>query len=201
MARKCEDIVPETANKTNFAENCKKPILAISSHDVVEVAAAASTSPSASSSKQLDEEADEILLIALNKIDSPAPSLRSLKGTDVSEETNSNVVGGGGGTSSSRRKPQLIEKTPIMSVKTETTTKSSKGSELGMGGAGAVLAGGSNDSTTVVVDDLGSTDEVKVFEDEGDRDDEKMSVEHMLEEKSSLIDFTENEVRTVECNA
>ena len=43
--------------------------------------------------------------------------------------------------------------------------------------------------------DLCSTDEVKVFKDEGDRDDEKMSVEHnLLEEKSSLIDFTENEV-------
>lgn len=42
-------------------------------------------------------------------------------------------------------------------------------------------------------DDLGSTDEVKVFKDEGDREDEKLS-ENLLEEKSSLIDLTESEV-------
>lgn len=44
-------------------------------------------------------------------------------------------------------------------------------------------------------DDLGSTDEVKVFKDEGDREDENLSSEHLLvEEKSSLIDLTECEV-------
>lgn len=43
-------------------------------------------------------------------------------------------------------------------------------------------------------DDLGSTDEVKVFKDEGDREDEKISSENLLEEKSSLIDLTESEV-------
>ncbi|XP_059226295.1 protein pangolin, isoforms A/H/I/S-like [Stomoxys calcitrans] len=40
-------------------------------------------------------------------------------------------------------------------------------------------------------DDLGSTDEVKIFKDEGDRDDETVSSENLLEEKSSLIDLTE----------
>lgn len=47
-------------------------------------------------------------------------------------------------------------------------------------------------------DDLGSTDEVKVFKDEGDREDEKISSENLLEEKSSLIDLTESEVSTQE---
>ncbi|XP_067621231.1 protein pangolin, isoforms A/H/I/S [Eurosta solidaginis] len=42
-------------------------------------------------------------------------------------------------------------------------------------------------------DDLGSTDEVKVFKDEGDREEEKISSENLLEEKSSLIDLTESE--------
>lgn len=46
-------------------------------------------------------------------------------------------------------------------------------------------------------DDLGSTDEVKVFKDEGE--DEKRSSENLTEEKSSLIDLTESEVRRVEC--
>lgn len=44
-------------------------------------------------------------------------------------------------------------------------------------------------------DDLGSTDEVKIFKDEGDHEDEKISSENLLvEEKSSLIDLTESEV-------
>ncbi|XP_017778497.1 PREDICTED: protein pangolin, isoforms A/H/I/S isoform X3 [Nicrophorus vespilloides] len=42
-------------------------------------------------------------------------------------------------------------------------------------------------------DDLGSTDEVKVFKDEGDGEDEKRSSENLTEEKSSLIDLTESE--------
>ncbi|XP_055628139.1 protein pangolin, isoforms A/H/I/S-like [Toxorhynchites rutilus septentrionalis] len=45
-------------------------------------------------------------------------------------------------------------------------------------------------------DELGSTDEVKVFKDEGDQNDEKLS-ENLLEEKSSLIDLTESEEKTV----
>lgn len=45
-------------------------------------------------------------------------------------------------------------------------------------------------------DDLGSTDEVKVFKDEGDRDDEKNPSENLFEEKSSLIDLTESEEKT-----
>ncbi|GBP18582.1 hypothetical protein EVAR_14352_1 [Eumeta japonica] len=43
-------------------------------------------------------------------------------------------------------------------------------------------------------DDLGSTDEIKVFKDEGDGEDEKSSSENLREEKSSLIDWTESEV-------
>lgn len=44
-------------------------------------------------------------------------------------------------------------------------------------------------------DDFGSTDEVKVFKDEGDKEDEQSSNENfLLEEKSSLIDLTESEV-------
>ncbi|XP_059609791.1 protein pangolin, isoforms A/H/I/S isoform X2 [Phlebotomus argentipes] len=45
-------------------------------------------------------------------------------------------------------------------------------------------------------DDLGSTDEVKIFKDEGDREDEKNSSENLLEEKSSLIDLTESEEKS-----
>lgn len=49
-------------------------------------------------------------------------------------------------------------------------------------------------------DDLGSEDEVKVFKDEGE--DEKRSSENLTEEKSSLIDLTESEVRATNpfCN-
>ncbi|CAH2060677.1 unnamed protein product, partial [Iphiclides podalirius] len=47
-------------------------------------------------------------------------------------------------------------------------------------------------------DDLGSTDEVKVFKDEGDGEDEKRSSENLLEEKSSLIDWTESEDKSGE---
>lgn len=41
-------------------------------------------------------------------------------------------------------------------------------------------------------DDLGSEDEVKVFKDEGEE--EKRSSENLTEDKSDLIDLTENEV-------
>lgn len=47
-------------------------------------------------------------------------------------------------------------------------------------------------------DDLGSTDEVKVFKEEGGREDENISSENLLEEKSSLIDLTESEEKCVE---
>lgn len=50
-------------------------------------------------------------------------------------------------------------------------------------------------------DDLGSTDEVKVFKDEGDGEDEKRSSENLTEEKSSLIDLTESEVQTLNFNS
>ncbi|KAK4876758.1 hypothetical protein RN001_009264, partial [Aquatica leii] len=45
-------------------------------------------------------------------------------------------------------------------------------------------------------DDLCSTDEVKVFKDEGDGEDEKRSSENLTEEKSSLIDLTESEEKS-----
>ena len=45
-------------------------------------------------------------------------------------------------------------------------------------------------------DDLGSTDEVKVFKDEGEEN-EKTSLENLTEEKSSLIDLTESEVNNL----
>ncbi|XP_055376183.1 protein pangolin, isoforms A/H/I/S-like isoform X2 [Condylostylus longicornis] len=51
----------------------------------------------------------------------------------------------------------------------------------------------SHNGTSSGGDDLGSTDEVKVFKDEGDREDEKNSSENLYEEKSSLIDLTESE--------
>lgn len=62
--------------------------------------------------------------------------------------------------------------------------------------------GSSASATTAVTtgssspgDDLGSTDEVKVFKDEGEQD-EEISSQNLLEEKSSLIDLTESEVST-----
>lgn len=53
--------------------------------------------------------------------------------------------------------------------------------------------GGGSSSGGQTGDDLGSKDEVKVFKDEGDGDEEKTS-ENLLEEKSSLINLTESEV-------
>ncbi|XP_058171656.1 protein pangolin, isoforms A/H/I/S-like isoform X2 [Anopheles ziemanni] len=50
-------------------------------------------------------------------------------------------------------------------------------------------------------DDLGSTDEVKVFKDEGDREDEKASSENLLEEKFNLIDLTESAENLVKNSA
>lgn len=50
-------------------------------------------------------------------------------------------------------------------------------------------------------DDLGSTDEVKVFKDEGEQENEEISSQTLLEEKSSLIDLTESEVSHVPPNA
>lgn len=46
-------------------------------------------------------------------------------------------------------------------------------------------------------DDFGSTDEVKVFKDEGDKEEEQLQSNELTldEEKSSLIDLTESEVR------
>ncbi|XP_055597621.1 protein pangolin, isoforms A/H/I/S-like [Uranotaenia lowii] len=46
-------------------------------------------------------------------------------------------------------------------------------------------------------DELGSTDEVKVFKHEGEGEGEEKLTENLLEEKSSLIDLTESEEKTV----
>lgn len=58
-------------------------------------------------------------------------------------------------------------------------------------GIGTTTTAGSSSPS----DDLGSTDEVKVFKDEGEQD-EEISSQNLLEEKSSLIDLTESEVRS-----
>lgn len=50
-------------------------------------------------------------------------------------------------------------------------------------------------------DDLGSTDEVKVYKDEGIDEDEKRSSENLTEEKSSLIDLTESEEKSGSFNS
>ncbi|XP_037043300.1 protein pangolin, isoforms A/H/I/S isoform X4 [Bradysia coprophila] len=51
-------------------------------------------------------------------------------------------------------------------------------------------------------DDLSSTDEVKIYKDEGgDREDEKILSENLLEEKSSLIDLTESEDKSGKHNS
>lgn len=51
-------------------------------------------------------------------------------------------------------------------------------------------------------DDLGSTDEVKVFKDEGEPEDEKFTTENLLvEEKSSLIDLTESDKKVKTASA
>ncbi|XP_052860327.1 protein pangolin, isoforms A/H/I/S-like [Anopheles cruzii] len=56
-------------------------------------------------------------------------------------------------------------------------------------------------AATSAGDDLGSTDEVKVFKDEGDREDEKASSENLLEEKFNLIDLTESAENLVKSSA
>uniref|UniRef100_A0AAG5DVQ4 dTCF n=1 Tax=Anopheles atroparvus TaxID=41427 RepID=A0AAG5DVQ4_ANOAO len=56
-------------------------------------------------------------------------------------------------------------------------------------------------TATSAGDDLGSTDEVKVFKDEGDREDEKASSENLLEEKFNLIDLTESAENLVKNSA
>lgn len=43
-------------------------------------------------------------------------------------------------------------------------------------------------------DDLGSTDEIKVFKHEGGEEEKRSPDNHLSEEKSSLIDLTESEV-------
>lgn len=61
-------------------------------------------------------------------------------------------------------------------------------------GIGTTTTAGSSSPS----DDLGSTDEVKVFKDEGEQD-EEISSQNLLEEKSSLIDLTESEVNAPSC--
>jgi transcription factor 7-like 2 len=46
-------------------------------------------------------------------------------------------------------------------------------------------------------DDLGSTDEVKVFKHEGGEEEKRSPDNNLSEEKSSLIDLTESEVKNM----
>lgn len=60
------------------------------------------------------------------------------------------------------------------------------------GGTG--IGGTSTTTGSSSPNDDGSTDEVKVFKDEGEQENEEISSQSLLEEKSSLIDLTESEV-------
>ena len=209
MARKCEeDIVPET--KTNFSAECKT---SSNGTTTVKGAAAASVAavllppkttvgdqrvlvappqPPVSASPKLDDDADDILSMSLNKIDSPPP--RPVSRTKVAVNSNSNSSSsnssaGAGVDDLVRRKTNALSK---VQSKSDSPLDGATGGKGPATPAAGTAAGAAEDMDSV---DLCSTDEVKVFKDEGDRDDEKMSVEHnLLEEKSSLIDFTENEV-------
>lgn len=227
MARKCEeDIVPET--KPNFGE-CKSNSSSSNSNSngssgngggaattakAVVGAGAASAAAllqkvSATDrilgavSPKLDDDADDILSMSLNKIDSPPPprSMSRTKGGGATVGSNSNSSSSsssaGGVEDLVRRKSNALSK--VQSKSDSPLDGASVGSSSGGGGGAASGSGAGKSSSAGGADmdgvDLCSTDEVKVFKDEGDRDDEKMSVEHnLLEEKSSLIDFTENEV-------
>lgn len=163
----------------------------------------------AAMSPKLDDDADDILSMSLNKIDSPPPP-RSVSRTTTtkgssnnigSSNSNSSNSAGGGVEDLVRRKSNALSK--VQSKSDSPLDGATLGSSGGGGsasgkssaGAAGSASGGDLDGAAPAGDDLCSTDEVKVFKDEGDRDDEKMSVEHnLLEEKSSLIDFTENEV-------
>lgn len=209
MARKCEeDVVPET--KANFGAECKSngtgtsgnatttTTVAASSAKAVSGAAAAVALLAATTkdvglvSPKMDDDADDILSMSLNKIDSPPP-LQS-----APPRTKGSSSGGGGVEGLARRKSNALNK--VQSKSDSPLDGASVGGSGGGSGAGkasstTAAAADLDGAAAPVVDDLCSTDEIKVFKDEGDRDDEKMSVEHnLLEEKSSLIDFTENEV-------
>lgn len=216
MARKCEeDIVPET--KANFVE-CKTSngtgpggngsVTAAAAVKSVVGAAGASTAVLLSKavgspadriivpvSPKLDDDADDILSMSLNKIDSPPPP-RPVSRTKVGAVlvgSNSNSSSSSGGVEDLvRRKSNALSK-----VQSKSDSPLDGASVGGGSGAAKSTATGAAGADMDGVD-LCSTDEVKVFKDEGDRDDEKLSVEHnLLEEKSSLIDFTENEVSVV----
>lgn len=160
--------------------------------------------------QQIDDDADDILSMSLNKIDSPPPQrpVSRTKGSGGSSNSNSSSSNhsatGGGVEDLVRRKSNALSKVQSKSdsVNSPLDGASVVGSASASGNAGSGSAKASSGSSTAGAAgadmdgvDLCSTDEVKVFKDEGDRDDEKMSVEHnLLEEKSSLIDFTENEV-------
>lgn len=201
MARKCEeDIVPET--KASFGE-CKSGSNSNGpSGNAVKTTVSGSaillpkTVPAAADrgqvSPKLDDDADDILSMSLNKIDSPPPA-RPVSRTKISgSNSNSSSSRDSGGVEDLvRRKSNALSK--VQSKSDSPSDGASVGSGSGAGKPSSTAgAAGEADMDGV---DLCSTDEVKVFKDEGDRDDEKMSVEHnLLEEKSSLIDFTENEV-------
>lgn len=74
-----------------------------------------------------------------------------------------------------------------------TTNLNSNNGTGATSSSGPNSAGGAGAGSSSPGDDLGSTDEVKVFKDEGEQD-EEISSQNLLEEKSSLIDLTESEV-------
>lgn len=66
------------------------------------------------------------------------------------------------------------------------------GNGIGSGATGTTSTAGGSSSAG---DDLGSTDEVKVFKDEGEQE-EEISSQNLSEEKISLIDLTESEEKS-----
>lgn len=100
---------------------------------------------------------------------------------------------------SNQHKITSVTKTTVgTSVSTSTISNSSAKSittKASVSAVTAIVTAATGNSE----DDLGSCDEVKVFKDEGEHDDEKISsAETLLEEKSSLIDLTESEVIFIE---
>lgn len=117
---------------------------------------------------RLDEDDDGILSMSLEKIGSEPAVSKS--GVDLEPKL--------------ATKPTYLQEKAgsAAAVYEETSTKG--------------IIANETSSAVIVVDDLGSTDEVKIFKDEGERDDENfISEQNLYEEKSSLIHLTENEVR------
>ncbi|XP_031621997.1 protein pangolin, isoforms A/H/I/S isoform X5 [Contarinia nasturtii] len=73
----------------------------------------------------------------------------------------------------------------------------SAGATVGLSNGVLSTNGGTSTTTgSSSPNDEGSTDEVKVFKDEGEQENEEISSQSLLEEKSSLIDLTESEEKS-----